>query len=380
MPQPTGGVKEGKLEAVARVTLAEVARRAGVSQTTASFVLAGHREEMRISVQVEARVRRAAQETGYRPNVVSRNLRTGTTQTIGFVSDTIATTPFAGHLIWGALDAARERDHLLLIAETEGDTELEKELIEAMRDRQVEGIVLASMYTRWVAVPKVLLGGPSVLLNVLPTKPCPVAAVIPDEAEAGRAAARALLRAGHTHGIYVVGVGTRPGQVPKGGVAAVERLAGIKEVLFDAGVGLAGGALLRDWQPRDGYEASLRLLKRRPEPRALICFNDRLSVGAYQALEDTGRKVGKDVSVVSFDDEPVASWLRPQLTSIAIPHYELGRKAINVLLGKGHLPPKGIVYRVPMPLRERESICHVEAPVPAPGPIRSSQPKQDRRP
>ena len=107
MPQPTGGVKEGELEAVARVTLAEVARRAGVSQTTASFVLAGHREEMRISVQVEARVRRAAQETGYRPNVVSRNLRTGTTQTIGFVSDTIATTPFAGHLIWGALDAAR---------------------------------------------------------------------------------------------------------------------------------------------------------------------------------------------------------------------------------------------------------------------------------
>ena len=86
------------------VTQAEIARRAGVSQTTASFVLAGRREEMRISRQVEARVLRAAREAGYRPNVVSRSLRTGTTHTVGLVSDTVATTPFAGHLIWGALD------------------------------------------------------------------------------------------------------------------------------------------------------------------------------------------------------------------------------------------------------------------------------------
>ena len=152
-----------------RVTLADVARRAGVSQTTASFVLSGRREEMRISGQVEARVLQAVRETGYRPNVVSRSLRTGTTQTIGFVSDTVATTPFAGHLIWGALDAAREHDHLLLIAETEGDRELEKELIEAMQDRRVDGIILASMYTREVTVPGSLLEGHSVLLNAVPS-------------------------------------------------------------------------------------------------------------------------------------------------------------------------------------------------------------------
>jgi len=345
---------------VGRVTLADVARLAGVSQTTASFVLAGRGEEMRLSAQVEARVQRVVRETGYRPNVVSRNLRTGTTHTIGFVSDTIATTPFAGHLIWGALDAARERNHLLLIAETEGDPELEKEMIEAMRDRQVDGIVLASMYTRWVDVPKALLEGPSVLLNALPSKRCPIASVVPDELEAGRTVANALLRSGHTRGIYVVGVGTKPSQVPKGGVAATERLAGIKEVLGGFGAPLAGGALLADWQPRDGYQAALRLLKRRPTPRAFICLNDRLSVGVYHALEDTGRKVGKDVSVISFDDEPFASWLRPQLTSIAIPHYELGRRAIDVLLGPG-ASPEGVVHRVSMPLRERESIGHVEA-------------------
>src|SRR5436190_1272503 len=151
-----------------RVTLADVARIAGVSQTAASFVLSGRREEMRISADVEERVIRAAQEAGYRPNIASRSLRTGTSQTIGFVSDTVATTPFAGHVIWGALDAARDHDHLLFIGETEGDPELERQLVEAMHDRGVDGIVLASMYTRKVAVPKALLDGRAVLLNALP--------------------------------------------------------------------------------------------------------------------------------------------------------------------------------------------------------------------
>ncbi len=342
------------------MTLADVARRAGVSQTTASFVLSGRREEMRISSQVEARILRAVQETGYRPNVVSRSLRTGSTHTIGFVSDTVATTPFAGHLIWGALDAARDHDRLLLIAETEGDPALETQLIETMRDRQVEGIVLASMYTRWANVPRALLGGPSVLLNVLPSKETLVASVIPDEAEAGRAAARLLLEAGHREGIYAVGVGVDPVRTPKGSVAASERLLGIEDVLSSAGTGLAGGVFLDDWQPLGGYDATKQILAREVPARALICFNDRVSFGAYQALEDAGLKIAHDVSVVSFDDEPVASWLRPGLTSVALPHYELGRKAIEVLLSLDGASRPGAVHRVEMPVRVRESVGRVE--------------------
>ena len=346
-----------------RVTLAEVARRAGVSQTTASFVLSGRREEMRISAQVEARVLRAARETGYRPNVVSRSLRTGTTHTIGFVSDTVATTPFAGHLIWGALDAAREHDHLLLIAETEGDPELEKELIEAMQDRRVDGIVLASMYTRKVAVHDSLLDGRSVLLNAVPSGPSKIPCVLPDETEAGRTAARALLDAGHTEGIYLIGADPKTNRVPRDSLAAGERLHGIKEVMAGAGVQLAGGVPRPHWQPTDGYEAVVKVLKQEPAPRALICFNDRLSVGAYQALQEAGVKVPDEVSIVSFDDEPVASWLRPQLTTIALPHYELGRKAIEVLLSE-EMQPSGQnaqTHLVSMPLRERDSVRRVRA-------------------
>ncbi len=345
-----------------RVTLAEVARIAKVSQTTASFVLTGRREEMRISTQVEARVLAAVKETGYRPSAVSRSLRTGATNTIAFVSDTVATTPFAGHSIWGALDASRERGHLLVIAETEGDPELERELIEAMHDRNVYGIVLASMYTREITVPEGLLQGRSVLLNAVPSRHSPVRSVLPDEYEAGRTAARTLLSAGHTEGIYLVGADPKTNRYPKHSLAAIRRLEGIKEVMHEAGVQLAGGIGLSQWQPTEGFDATLKILKRRIAPHALICFNDRLSVGAYQALQTVGMSVPDDVSVVSFDDEPVASWLRPQLTSVALPHYELGRKAIEVLFDEAAVSEdeSAKINFVSMPLRERDSIRKVK--------------------
>jgi LacI family transcriptional regulator len=340
------------------VTLAEVARRAGVSKTAASFVLTGRREEMRISADVEARVVEAARATGYRPNIVSRSLRTGTTQTIGFVSDTIATTPFAGDLIKGALEAARDRGHLLLIAETEGDPTLERELLEAMVDRRVDGIVFASMYTRKLPVQKLLRSHHAVLLNAVPARAADLTSVIPDELAAGRTAAETLLGAGHTEGIYLVGAGPLPGQGPKpaGGVAAVERLQGIKETLRTAGVRPAGAVACEQWEPELGHDAVRGLLRKGAEIRALICFNDRLALGAYNALAESGLAVPHDVSVVSFDDDPIASWVQPQLTSIAIPHYELGRRSIELLLDG---PPAGAssVVRIPMPLRLRESVA-----------------------
>jgi LacI family transcriptional regulator len=339
------------------VTLADVARRAGVSPTTASFVLSGRRAEMRLSHQVEERVLRAARETGYRPNIVSRALRTGTTHTLGFVSDTVATTRFAGDLIRGALEAAREREHLLFVGETEGDPELERELIEAMRDRQVHGIVLASMFTRKVRVPKALFEGPAVLLNALPARPAPIVSVVPDEVEAGRTAARVLVEAGHRQGVYLIGAGPQPTRVPKGAVAGVQRLQGIYEVAAATGLEIAGAVLCRPWDPEAGYDATRRLLSRH-QPRALICLNDPVSFGALRALAEAGLTVPGDVSVVSFDDEPLASWTQPQLTTIALPHYELGRTAIELLLEAADTPVEAPrVELVPMPLRRRGSVA-----------------------
>ncbi len=344
-----------------RVTLADVAKMAGVSPTTASFVLSGRGEEMRISRDVADRVVMTAEKVQYRPNILSVGLRTGTTRTIGFVSDTVATSRFAGELIKGALEAARERGVMLFIGETEGDPELERGLIHAMYDRQVDGLILASMRTRVIALPKGLPSTPVVLLNALSKRPSALPSVLPDEAEAGRAAARALLDAGHRDGIHLVGAGPRKRDVPPGGLAAMERLEGIRTTLARAGVKVAGGRLCLGWEPEVGLEATTALLQN-ARPRALICFNDRLALGAYQALADFGLTVPTDVSVVSFDDDAIASWVRPGLTTIAIPHYDLGRAAVDVLFDEIDRDPRethrqATVHRVAMPVRMRGSVA-----------------------
>ncbi|MFC0106064.1 LacI family DNA-binding transcriptional regulator [Kibdelosporangium aridum] len=347
-----------------RVTLAEVAKQAGVSPTTASLVLSGRGRELRISQSVEQRVLQAADELQYRPNIVSVGLRTGTSRTIGFVSDTVATSRLAGDMIKGALEAAREQGMMLFIGETEGDAELEQGLLQAMHDRQVDGIVFASMFTRAVKVPAGLTAGPAVLLNAVPKRASALPSVVPDEVEAGRTAARILLDAGHRDGIHLIGAGPRIRDVPPESLAAVERVTGIREVLGQAKVRIASGRVCADWQPEYGYEATRELLEH-AQPRALICLNDRIAIGAYQALDDFGCKIPADVSIVSFDDHPIAQWIRPKLTTVALPHYELGRKAVEVLLAEinrdvetvGTTAPQGETYRVAMPVRVRDSVA-----------------------
>ncbi len=344
-----------------RVTLSDVAEHAGVSRTTASLVLAGRGRELRISPGVQQRVHDAADELGYRPNIVSRSLRTGTTRTIGFVSDTVATSRLAGDMIKGALEAAREQGMMLFIGETEGEADLERGLLQAMQDRQVDGIIFASMFTRAVKVPAILTSSPAVLLNAVPKRPSPLPSIVPDEVEAGRAAARVLLDAGHRDGIHLIGAGPRVRDVPPGALAGIERLTGVREVLASAKVKITSGRVCADWQPEHGYRATRELLEH-TRPNALICFNDRIAVGAYQALDDFGLKIPADVSVVSFDDHPVATWIRPQLTTIALPHYELGRRAVDVLIAEigRHGQGTGMesrVHRVPMPVRARDSVA-----------------------
>ncbi|MBY8871678.1 LacI family DNA-binding transcriptional regulator [Micromonospora sp. PLK6-60] len=344
-----------------RVTLADVARHADVSPTTASLVLSGRGREMRISQSVERRVVESAEELQYRRNIVSVGLRTGRTQTIGFVSDTVATSRLAGDMIKGALEAARERGVMLFIGETEGEADLEQGLLQAMHDRRVDGIILASMFTRAVEVPAALLTGPAVLLNAVPERAAALPAVLPDEVEAGRAAARILLDAGHREGIHAIGAGPGPRDVPPEALAGIERLTGIHEALAAAGVALASGRVCADWLPEYGYQATRELLERE-RPRALICLNDRLALGAYQALDDHALKVPTDVSVVSFDDHPIAAWTRPRLTTVALPHYDLGRKSVDVLFAEIERRHQGAepddrTYRVPMPVRMRESVA-----------------------
>ncbi|MFL6141311.1 MAG: substrate-binding domain-containing protein [Labedaea sp.] len=280
---------------------------------------------------------------------------------MGFVSDTVATSRLAGDMIKGALEAARDRGMMLFIGETEGETTLERCLLQAMHDRQVDGIIFASMFTRAIRVPAGLTNGPAVLLNAVPKRGSALPAIVPDEVEAGRAAARILLDAGHHDGIHLIGAGPRVRDVPAEALAGIERLTGIRDVLNQAKVRISSGHICPDWQPEHGYQATRELLEHH-RPHALICLNDRLALGAYQALDDCGLTVPTDVSVVSFDDHPIATWIRPKLTTIALPHYELGRTAADVLFTqidqrRQDIKPQSQLHRVPMPVRLRDSVA-----------------------
>jgi LacI family transcriptional regulator len=335
-----------------RATLLQVAQRAGVSRSTASFVLTGRHKDMRISEDARQRVLRAAQELDYRPNLMARSLRTKITKTVALISDTIASDPYAGRMIHGSLAAAVAREHLLFIGETEGDPVVEERLIADFLDRQVDAFLYASMFTRQVRIPKQLRDQNVVLLNCLTRGSHP--AVIPDELTAGLAAARTLLEAGHRKGIHLVGHVSRSDGGPRGGVfAGRERLAGIKEALGDAEARLAS-TIDCNWWPDSAYDAVSRALADGLAPKALICLNDRVALGTYQALREAGRHIPGDVSVISFDDSELAAWLRPQLTSISLPHYELGWHAVETLLGS---PGSVGVQRLPMPVRRRASVA-----------------------
>ncbi len=309
------------------------------------------RPDTRLSEKAHERVHAAAAELGYRPNVAARGLSTGKTRTIGFVSDLVATTRFASGLIKGALEAAEAAGHVVLVAETGGDTDREAEAIAALLDRQVDGIIFATMRARDLFVPDLPDGTAAVMLNA--TNSRHPASVLPDEAAGGRAAVELLVAAGHREGICLIGQSDEAEKELFRSATVARRVAGIRGAMADHEMVFVAEESIWLWEPQKGYEAVERLLGERDDIRALVCMNDRLAFGAYQALQERGLRVPEDVSIVSFDNDELASYLRPGLTTVALPHEAMGRRAVEVLLGG---EPTAEVL-VPMPIIERDSVA-----------------------
>lgn len=327
-------------------TLSDVAMLAGVSPTTASYILNGRAREMRISEDAQERVTQAAALLAYRPNRSARTLRTSRTSTFGLISDHVASGQFASQMLTGASTAARESNHLLVIGETEGDPDLETHLIEEMLDREVDGLVYATLVARSIALPQSILGHNVVLLNCFdPLNRVP--AVLPDEVAGGRSAASAIAAAGAAQ---VTVVGTDPDAMALSGPRRIE---GIRAELASFGLPTPG-MIDCGWQVHAAYAAVRERLRTGPPPDGLICLNDRIAMGTYQALEDSGLAVPDDVVVISFDGSDLSTWLRPALTSVSLPYNELGSTAIKILTGA--MPQSTDPVLVPMTIKAGGSL------------------------
>ncbi|WP_285727548.1 LacI family DNA-binding transcriptional regulator [Psychromicrobium xiongbiense] len=311
-----------------KATSNDVARHAGVSRSAVSFVMNG-RADGNIAKDKQERILAAAKALNYTPNAVARSLQSQRTHTIGVVTDSIAGGPFAGKLLQGASTTAFRAGYLLLVIDTQQDSARADSAVSTLVNRQVDALMFATMSLREHTQPPVHSEIPVVLANSFDPQG-KLRSIIPDEVSGGRAAAKILIDAGHRRIAYLAGTNEL--------VATERRTQGFLAAMTDAGIEPTA-IVPTGWETNAGFAATLRLLSTsngevRPErPSGIVCANDRVALGAMLACGQLGLRVPRDVSLVGYDDdEPLARTTVPGLTTVALPHREMGEQAAALLL------------------------------------------------
>ena len=330
-------MQSGKEDAVAeregtsrhKIGIRDVAAAAGVSVTTVSHVL-NDTPHTRTSAATAARVRQAAEQLGYKPNRFAQGLRTQESGMIGLITEEIATTPYAGKIIQGAQDAAAASGLTLAILNSElnMDPVVDDRLVRALVDRHADGMIYATVYHDVVTAPHEMHESPSVLIGAR-DHAGDIGSVMPAERAGAAEVVRMLHQAGHRRIAFLA----TSNDVP----ATRGREAGYLETCAELGISSEGLIMQAEAEARGGYEAAKSLLERNrhaAEPlTALFCYNDRMAMGAYRAAAELGLSIPDDLSIVGFDDQdPIGYSLHPGLTTVALPHYELGSWAVRALV------------------------------------------------
>jgi LacI family transcriptional regulator len=328
-------------------TMMDVAAAAGVSQTTVSLVLNEIREA-RLSASTRQRVREAARDIGY---TLARHApaRAAGAAAIGFIADEITTDPWCAM----QLEAVREKawEHGLTVAAgvSHGDPELEAALFEQMLREPLVGLIYASILTRPIRPLEFFRRVPTVLLNCYVPDHA-LASVVPGELLGGYVATLHLIRAGHRRIGHVHGQSwTDP---------ARDRIRGYRRALAEHDI-LYDPALVRpgNWEPPTGYEQTMVLMDLPEPPTAIYLSNDMMALGAYDALKERGLRIPQDVSVVGYDDREIAQFMRPPLTTVVLPHHEMGLQATETLIDGLRPGGRQPQIKVECPLVERSSVA-----------------------
>lgn len=332
----------------------DIAKIAGVSRGTVSRVLNQHPS---VSQETRQKVLDVIESLNYRPNFSARHMRTQSSNLVGFglITDEVITTPYAVDIIRGAQEALWARGKVMLVVNAGYGTAMTQASLEALLERRVEGIIYAAMYHRPVELPLEMSQVPTVLVNCYAADRR-LPSVVPDEFAGGYAATRALLVKGHRR-IAFINLGTPPNSLPPI-PAATGRLAGYRHALQEFGVPFDENLLrYTDQSPRTNYLLARELMKLPVPPTAFFCGNDRTALGCYGALLELGLRIPADVAVVGFDNQlDIAQGLWPPLTTVQLPHYEMGRWAVEYLLSRRHDLNAPVQHRLDCPLIERESI------------------------
>jgi len=346
-----------------RPTMTDIAKAAGVSQSTVSLVLNGA-VGAKFSEATRDKVHEVALSLGYQLPVRAAQppASAGDRNLIVYIADEISTSPHPVVSVDGARDAAWNAGCVLAVFSTHGNAQMEQQVLQTLALPNVLGVVYATVYTRRVTVPPALLTVPAVLINCHASDHA-LSSVVPAEVAGGHTATEYLIAAGHRRIGFINGETWQE--------AAKDRLKGYRQALATADL-LFDPRLVRDgdWSPDKGFELTLSLMREPNPPTAIFCANDLMAIGAIEALKQLGLRVPEDVSVMGYDDQEIARHTHPPLTTVVLPNYDLGRWAVETLLQEEQnrsagAPVRHRTVKLDGPLIERASVCapNLAAPV-----------------
>jgi LacI family transcriptional regulator len=332
-------------------TLADVARRAGVSAATVSRIVNGSPKI--VSDELRERVLRAVQELQYVPNAHAQLLARSHRTTVGVIVHDVS-DPYFAEITRGLQRVASEQGRLVIICNSYRDSERELEYVELLRAQQVEAIILAGSGYHDPVFTKSLNAKLSAYMvtggrvSVVGRHKITGDAVMPANEEGGYLIGSAVFSLGHQH----VGVVAAPKRL----TTTTDRLAGLRRAARAHHRVLPARRIEYASFDRDGgASATAALLDADPKLTAIVALNDSMAIGALSVLRSRGLTVPDDVSVVGFDDMPIARDVTPALTTVRLPLVEIGARAIGLALDAHHPNPR--VEEVPATLVHRESLA-----------------------
>ena len=308
----------------APVTIRDVARVAKVHPGTVSRALNAETRSL-VNQETAERVLRAAAELGYRPNPIARGLKTNRSYTIGVLIPDI-TNPLFPPILRGIEDRLDEAGYTPLIVNTDNDAEREHTHLEAMLARQVDGVISATArLDRELLADVTAAGTPLVLVNrSLEDGSVPSVAV--DDREGIRLAVEHVAGLGHKHIGHVSG--------PQNTSTGHRRYLGFVEAMGAAGLEVRDDQVrFSNWfTEAEGARVCAEMLDAADDLTAIVAANDLLAIGCYDTLEELGLRCPEDISIVGFNDMPFVDRLRPALSTVRIPHREIGSVAAELML------------------------------------------------
>ncbi|HDG1672434.1 TPA: LacI family DNA-binding transcriptional regulator [Kluyvera cryocrescens] len=305
-------------------TMLEVARRAGVSKATVSRVLSGNGY---VSQETKDRVFLAIEESGYRPNLLARNLATKKTQTLGLVvTNTLYHGVYFSELLFHAASMTEAQGRQLILADGKHSAQEEREAIQYLLDLRCDGIII---YPRFLSVDEID--------DIIQQQQQPVLVinrrlrrnsshcVYCDQKSASQQAVEKLIARGHRDIAFITGSLDSP--------TGIERLSGYKDALTKHGIAIRDELIVEGkWTPATGAAGVDMLRERQVSFSALVASNDDMAVGAIKQLHAHGVSVPQQVSVIGFDDIALAPYMIPALSSVRIPVTEMIKETINRLI------------------------------------------------